>query len=126
MTPADEWARCKGWLQPAVDAQGLYDMAYIEAEIEAGRMHFWPGKNSVAVTEFQTFPKAKVLNVFAVGGRKGFALHELTMELEPALVAWGRANGCKKIIGYGVKPNWRPVCEAMGFSHLWTVMAKDI
>lgn len=126
MTQANEWARVRPWLEPMVAASGLYDMVYIEAEIEALRMHFWPGKNSVALTEFMTFPLAKVLNVFAVGGRKGRALHELTKEIEPDLVAWGRANGCSKIIGYGIKPQWRPVCEGMDYSHLWTVMVKDI
>jgi len=126
VTPAEEWVRCKPWLEPMVESSGFYDMAYIEGEITAGRMHFWPCANSAAITEFLTFPLAKVLNVFAVGGRKGPALRELTKELEPHLVAWGKANGCSKIIGYGIKPQWRPVCEGMNYSHLWTVMVKDI
>lgn len=109
-----------------VEASGLYDMAYIEAQIEAGEMHFWPRENCVAVTEFLIFPRAKVLNIFAAAGVKGKSLRALTKELEPALLAFANANGCNKIFASGIKPEWRPVGEALGYSHRWTVMAKDL
>lgn len=104
----------------------LYDMAYIEKQLKAGEMHIWPMLDCVALTEFLFFPKAKVLNVFGAAGRKGFSLRQLTRGLEPRLVNWGRDNGCTKIVGYGLKMAWRPITEGMGYSHLWTVMSKDI
>ena len=89
-------------------------------------MQFWPGRDCAAVTEFVAYPGCKVLNVFAAGGVTGKALHELTREMEPALVRWARASDCRKIIGFGINPTWRHVCEGMGYAHLWTVMAKDM
>lgn len=120
------WLRCKPWIEDMVATSDLYDMAYIERSLQCGAMHFWPGKNSMAITEFVTFPLAKVLSVFAVGGRKGLALHELLKDIEPKLQVFARLNGCKKIMGYGIRPQWRDACEAIGYAHLWTVMAKDV
>ena len=127
MTDAQkEWARCRAWIRAAVEPTGLYTIADVEAAIAEGRMQFWPGKDCAAVTEFVTYPNCKTLNVFAAGGVAGKALRELTREMEPALVRWAAASDCKKIIGFGINPAWRPVCEGMGYAHLWTVMAKDV
>lgn len=89
-------------------------------------MHFWPGRECVAVTEFIDYPKRKAINIFALAGKRGAALAELFLEIEPKIIAWAKELGCTKIIGSGIKENWRPVCEAHGYSHQWTVMAKDI
>ena len=127
MTPLQgEWGRCRDWIQAAVEPTGLYFIGDVERAIAQGSMHFWPGKHCAAVTEFVIYPNCKALNVFAGGGTKGKALKELTSEMEPAFLRWAKASDCKKIIGFGINPAWMPVCEAMGYGHLWTVMAKDI
>lgn len=127
MTEAQrEWARCRAWIRAAVEPTGLYTVADVEEAIAEGRMQFWPGKDCAAVTEFVLYPSCKVLNVFAGGGVAGKALRELTREMEPALVRWAQASDCRKIIGFGINPAWRRVCEGMGYAHLWTVMAKDV
>lgn len=121
-----EWYRCRPWLEPMVSASDLYDMEHVERSIESGAMQFWSGKHSIAITEILNFPLAKAVNVFAVAGESGFALHELFKEIEPKICAFARASKCKKIMGYGIRPEWRKVCENAGYSYLWTVMAKDI
>lgn len=121
-----EWARCRAWIRAAVEPTGLYTIEDVEAAIAEGRMQFWPGKHCAAVTEFVFYPGCKVLNVFAAGGVAGRALRELTREMEPALAQWARASDCRKIIGFGINPAWRRICEDMGYAHLWTVMAKDV
>lgn len=127
MTPAQaEWARCREWIREAVEPSGLRTIEDVEAEIAAGTMHFWPGNNAAAVTQIVPYPRCKVLAVFAVGGRKGKALRELVREIEPALCRFAAAAGCTKIMGCGMNPNWRPICEGMGYAHLWTVMSKDL
>lgn len=127
MTPLQlDWARCRGWIRSAIEPTGLYQVEDVEKAIAAGDMHFWPGRNCAAVTEFVVYPNCKVLNIYAGGGVKGRALRELAGEMEPAFEAWARAAGCKKIIGFGIKSAWKPVCEKMGYRHLWTVMAKDV
>lgn len=125
-TDKTEWFRCRPWLEDVIASSGLYDMAAVEQGITDGSMRLWFGENSVAITEILVFPIARVLNVFAVAGPKGIALAELLFEIEPKLCAFARSNNCKKIMGYGIKPQWRPVCEKIGYSHLWTVMAKDV
>lgn len=127
MTPAQgDWARCKEWIRAAVEPTGLYRIEDIEQAIADGAMQFWPGKYCAAVTEFVAYPNCKVLNVFAGGGVKGRALRELTREMEPAFLRWAKACDCKKIIGFGINPAWKPLCETMGYGHIWTVMAKDV
>lgn len=126
MTEAQEqWARCRPWLKDAVEKCGLYSIEDIEREIEAGQMQFWPGKHCAAVTEFITYPKGKVLNVFAGGGVKGKALKELR-EMEKSFVIWAKASECKWIFGYGRHEAWKPICTNMGYRHMWTVMTKGV
>ncbi len=122
----EEWARCRAWIQAAVEPTGLYEIGDIEKAIAKGEMHFWPGRYCAAVTEFVTYPECKVLNIFAGGGDKGPALKELTRELEPALVRWARASGCRKVMAFGIKPGWAPVGKKLGYRHIWTVMTKDV
>ena len=126
MTTAEDWGRCREWIVAALANDGFYTIEYLERGIADGSMHFWAGKDCAAVTEFIDYPKCKVLNVFAGGGKRGIALRELTREMEPALLAWAKANGATRIIGFGSYPGWQRVCERMGYRHLWTVMQKDI
>lgn len=127
MTPLQsDWARCRDWIRAAVEPTGLYQIEDVEKAVEAGQMHFWPGRDCAAVTEFAIYPNCKVLNIFAGGGDKGQALRELTRELEPSLVRWARASGCRKVMAFGVKPGWAPVGEKLGYRHIWTVMTKDV
>jgi hypothetical protein len=126
VTTAEDWTRCREWIREAVEPTGFYQVEDVEKAIASGAMHFWAGRDCAAVTEFVFYPSCKALNVFAGGGTKGKALRELTTEMEPAFVRWAKASDCKKIIGFGLKDTWRPVCEGMGYSLLWTVMAKDI
>ena len=121
-----EWLRCRGWILPMVLESDLYDMAYIEHRLKNGSLQFWSSRNSVALTEILEFPKAKMLNVFAVAGATGFALRELFREIEPQLCEFGRQRRCLKIMGYGITPQWQGVCENNGYDHQWTVMAKRL
>lgn len=118
--------RCREWIRQAVEPTGLYTIADVEKAIESGAMHFWPARDCAAVTEFVFYPNCKALNIYAGGGIKGKALKELTDVVEPHLVAWAAASDCKKIMAFGIKPEWTPIGHRMGYSHLWTVMAKDI
>ncbi len=110
--------RCRAWIRAAVEPTGLYTIEDVEEAIAEGRMQFWPGRNCAAVTEFVIYPNCKALNVLRVGGGRVGRLRELTREIEPALVRWAAASDCRKIIGFGINPAWRPVCEGMGYAHL--------
>ena len=123
---AASWTRSRPWIEAALANDGFYDIGYLERGIADGSMRLWAGRDCAAVTEFIDYPLVKVLNVFAGGGVSGKALTELTREIEPKIVDWAKANGARKIIGFGSHEGWKPVCERMGYRHLWTVMQKDI
>lgn len=126
MTEAQrEWARCRPWIEAAIKPGGLYTIEYIEAEITKGEMHFWPGKHCAAVTEFLTYPLRKVLNVFVGSGDRGKALREL-LHLEADIIEWGKSAGCSRVMFFGVNETTQLAGERAGYTHLWTVMGKDI
>lgn len=126
MTDAQsEWARCKEWIAAAIKPCGLFEIEDIEQLIADGFMHFWPGKQCAAVTEFLPYPSCKVLNIFAGGGTRGKALREL-LQMERDLEAWGRDHGCTRSFIFGINEGTRRVGERHGYTHLWTVMSKEL
>jgi hypothetical protein len=125
LTTPDDWIRCKAWVEEAVKRSAFYNLDYVEAECAAGRMVFWAGKHCAALTNFIDYPNGKALNVFAGGGDSHEALDEFVTRVEPDLVVWAKASGCRWIIGHG-RPGWERVCKKMGYRHAWTVMSKEI
>lgn len=126
MTEAQrEWARCRPWIEAAIAKCDLYDISDIEEAVQSEDMHFWPGKECAAVTEFITFPNKKALNVFAGGGTRGKALREL-LAMEKQIARWGVEHGCSLLLIFGANDGTRLAGERAGYRHLWTVMSKDI
>lgn len=83
--------------------------------IIGGRLKLWVGKTCAAVTEFQEYPRLKVLNVFLCGGEKNAAISE-AVDFFPALLEFARMNGCKRISCTGRKgwPSIFPGALEMG------------
>lgn len=125
MTPLAEWQRCLPWIEAATEANGLYTVEYIEGEINAGRMVFWPLQNGAVLTDIVNYPRGRALNIFAAAGEPNASLVEMLEEAEPALVAFAMANGCRWVMGYG-RPGWQRQCKSMGYSPKWTVIAKEL
>lgn len=123
--PKEQWTRCLPWLESAVTRCGFYEMADIERMVEAGELVFWPGEHAAVLTEFISYPKGKVLNVFAGGGDTQEALDELLDRFEPELAQWAAANGCRWILGYG-RPGWERTKLKQGYTRLWSVMRKEL
>lgn len=57
--------------------------------VSAGRAMFWPGPDSVIITETIEHPRSRVLHFFLAGGR----LPELRA-MTPLILDWGRSQGC--------------------------------
>lgn len=121
MNAIEEWARCRHWIQDALnEGLGFETLEDVESFIVSSRYQFWPGKRSAAITEILYFPQAKVLIVRMAGGD----LTEL-VEMEKTFCEFARATGCTKIMGEGRK-GWERVCEEMGYRYGYICMEKDL
>jgi hypothetical protein len=124
ITSSTEWRKFKPYIERALP-DDLYEISDIERGLEEGQYTFWPGRTTAAVTEFSLYPNGKALNIFAAGGEVGPGMNELTGDMRRCLEAWGRAADCRWILGYG-RPGWERVGKALGFRHLWSVLAKEL
>lgn len=119
---ADEWTRCKAWIEDALAYDGGFHLIEdIERFISEGTAHFWPGKQSAVITQFWEFPRCKALNYWLAGGD----MAELLTEMQPQIEAWGRAQGCGRIIIAGRK-GWERAMAPHGFKPVWTALMKEL
>jgi len=71
-------------------AGGTHTFEDVAEAVADGRMQFWPGKESVIITEIATYPqRPKVLHFFLAGG----SMQEMEA-MEPVICEWGRSIGC--------------------------------
>ena len=123
-TPAEAWARCRPWIEAALEkAGGTHGVEDVARLIERGCAHFWPGRRSAAVTEFCDYPRFRACNLWLLGGD----LKELAA-LQPKIEAWARAQGCRQLQAGGLaqRRGWERVGAALGFAPRWTVYAKEL
>jgi hypothetical protein len=95
-------------------------MEDVERLIASGQYQFWAGRNAAAVTEITEFQRRRILTVMHGGG----ALAQLLDEIEPALCAYAREQGCDGIMGLGRK-GWERVTQARGYRLAYIAMIKD-
>lgn len=66
-----------------------YTFEDVAEAVEAGEAQFWPGPNSVIITQLDEKPRKKVLVFWLAAGN--------TTELKamvPLVIAWGKEEGC--------------------------------
>lgn len=120
--PQAEWARCKPWLEAALEYDGgFHTIGDIERAVERGEAHFWPGERSAVVTQFWDFPRLKALHYWLAGGE----LEEIVERMQPDINAWGAAHGCTRAIICG-RLGWKKPLSAHGYEPLWLGMSKDL
>lgn len=66
--------------------------------VEDGQLQFWPGPNSVIITEIVTYPNYRSLNFFLAGGD----IDELEAMYTP-IEDWAQERGCDRAILTGRK-----------------------
>lgn len=102
-----EWARCGPWIDAAlVHAGGTHSLDDVRAMVcdPDQPVRFWAGRKAALVTEVQTWPSAKVLLLWLAGGD----LEELKDVIRPKAEAWGREQGCGRVMIVG-RPGWAKV-----------------
>lgn len=70
---------------------GTHTFEDIVAGVDAGDFQFWPGPDSVIITEIALYPRRKAIHFFLAGGH----LPELEA-MTPAILDWGREQGCNQ------------------------------
>jgi hypothetical protein len=111
VVPSDEWARCRPWIEAALEyCYGTHRIEDIEAGLARGQYAFWPGRACAIVTEFTEYPQFKALNFFLVGGDR-----DELWEMEPHICAWAKAHGCTKVSQIG-RSGWSKDFKARGYT----------
>jgi hypothetical protein len=64
--------------------------------VQDGSFQFWPGVDSMILTEIVNYPRLRAVNVVAAGGN----LAEIEA-MVPKLEAWARAHGCTEAVFTG-------------------------
>jgi hypothetical protein len=118
---SDEWSRCSGWLEAALERDGTHDLADVLAMVLSDEAQFWPGRESAVITEVLTLPKVKALHVWLAGGN----MAELIDEMLPAMENFARLAGCDRFSVAG-REGWERVLRKKGFEPAWRVVAKEL
>jgi len=118
---ADEFVRCKPWLEAALKyAGGTHTLEDVVEAVAEGKMQFWPAPRGCAVTELIQFPRKKVLHVFLAGGEM-----DQIIDMDSSAVEFARINGCTGMSIAGRK-GWSKVLRHKGYKESYTVLGKDI
>lgn len=110
MTYADEWTRCRPWIEAAVARTGgTHTIEDIEKRLAEGTAQFWPGQRSAAVTQICEYPQAKWLSIWLAGGDLG----EL-VGMVPTWRNFAAFHGCENISITG-RRGWERVLGKHGW-----------
>ncbi|HJR55328.1 MAG TPA: hypothetical protein VJ798_02020 [Rhizomicrobium sp.] len=122
MGTQESWSRCRPWIEAAIaTGPGVETIDDVERLLACGRYQFWAGRAAAAITEITEFQRRKILTVMHGGGD----LAELLDEIEPALCAFAREQGCDGIMGLGRK-GWERVTQPRGYRLAYIAMIKDL
>jgi hypothetical protein len=112
------------WLEAAAaETGGTHTAQDVLDACARGACALWVGRDCFAVTEFLTYPRLRVLNVFLAGGARGAAMAEHT-NLQPGIEAYARAGGASRITFMGRlsaaarrRNGWTAGCPDFRHSH---------
>ena len=116
-----EFARCKSWIEDALEySGGTHDIDDIWEGIKNGTFLLWPAKESAAVTIFYVYPKKKILHIFLAGGK----LEEL-LDMWDSMEIYAKATGCASLSVSGRK-GWMRALESRDAKYLCTTVVKEL
>lgn len=122
MTPQENWARCRPWVEAAIaTSAGFETVEDVENLVAKGSYQVFFGDNCVAITEICDYLQRKVLVVQHGGGD----LDELLDVLEPRMAGWAQEQDCDAIMGLG-RRGWERVTEKRGYRLAYVAMIKDL
>jgi hypothetical protein len=117
MTAAPRFADYEHLLLPSLKHSNGATIDEVRGDLAAGRAHFWPGQQSVAVTHFH---EAREMVLWLVGGE----MREL-FEMERSAEAFARAQGCTRMVAENGRLGWGRALQRIGYTET-RVMVKDL
>lgn len=112
-----DFARCRPFLEAALELAGTHNLSDVVQGIADGAFHFWPGEKSAAVTQVYQYPRARFLHIFLAGGD----LEEL-LAMVPLFKSWAAHLGCTKLTLIG-RPGWERV---LGWTRGAVVLSTEV
>lgn len=100
---------------------GTHSVRDVIKGIKEGQYQFWPGEDSVVITEIVDHPQARHCYYFLAGGNL-VELEEMAEEIE----AWAKKQGCTRIGLTGRKGWSRTFLRDKGYEPMWHVMGKEL
>lgn len=100
--------RLQGVIEEALEG-GFFTLDDVAKAIVENKAQFWPGANSVIITEIQDYPSEKVIQVWVAGGDM-----EEIMSMAPGIEAWARLQGCTAVLVEG-RQGWARVLSDKGY-----------
>ena len=120
-SPIDELARCRAWIEAALEySGGTHNFDDVAEALASGKMQLWPAPKGCIVTEIVVYPRKKVLNVFLGGGE----LDQL-MDMHKDVIAWSKAQGCVAVTITG-RHGWKKPLTKHGWKPLHASYVKEI
>ena len=107
----DEIARCRPWIEAALEySGGTHDFIDVAEGLYKGTMQLWPADKGCIVTEIVVYPRKKLLNVFLGGGEL-----DQILDMHKDVIEWAKAQGCEALTMTG-RFGWKkPLAK-----HGWT------
>ena len=122
MNEEEEFERLRHHVAAALEySEGTHNVEDIADGIRRGQFQFWPGKDSVIVTEIIVYPQLKDLHYFLAGGD----LDELRL-MQPIIESWGKEIGCSRASLAGRKGWERTFLKGNGYEPKWFILCKDL
>ena len=117
----DELARCRAWIEAALEySGGTHNFDDVAEALASGKMQLWPAPKGCIVTEIVVYPRKKVLNVFLGAGE----LDQL-MDMHKDVIAWSKAQGCVAVTITG-RHGWKKPLTKHGWKPLHASYVKEI
>lgn len=104
-------------LERAGRTHSIQDVAQM---ILSGRAQFFGNEHGACITEFVTYPRRRVLNVWLAVGEL-----EACLALQPEMEAFALANGATALSAVGRK-GWERTLEKHGWKTVGLVLAKEL
>ena len=101
-----------------------FSMDEILGKVEACDMQLWMTHNlqMAWLTRILVFPRYKVLEVVAAGGK---GIDDWLAASDALFTAFASHHGCKYVEVQG-RPGWTKVGQPLGYSPVWTTLRKEV
>lgn len=100
---------------------GLHDLEDVKDALRVGKFQSFWNDNGLLISQIDQYPKARYLTLLYAAGT-----WQACMALQPKLIEFARAMGCKAIFGAG-RPGWeRPLTRAGWKMQPWRTFRLDV